>query len=685
MTIDTTECRFKLALMMQKYSDVLRILKGTSFPGSSLVAYLEKKNFPEVAMHFVTDPSIRFNLAVECGELDVAKECISKMSGKEDSDEVQQAWKTLGAAAIACGNLELAEKALTMTKQFDKLRFLLLITGQLERLHDSVGTGGASGLGGVEDTSNYMQYALLLGDAALQIKLLTRAGQFPLALSVALQHNMEDLLEDLTEKFQDSHKRWLAEQKTEEELAAENADEELAAEAAQYVDEVLQRVRAGGATPGGSSLAPPQPQCLPSNWPLLPPPETIFTRGLKKSVGAFEEEEDEEGEVGGWEEPSDEEGEGEKKEKDPWESEGGSDMGGGDGWVDDDDQIPLEPDAVGDAQGGAGAGGYVVPREGRSAAKQWVLDSPLPPDHIAAGDFDGALGLLKKQCGVHQPNPLKIPALAIATAAMAFVPSLPLVPSRVLYLNREPEAAAKEQASLLASQELPATALNLSRLQTRLQGVYKAFRTGAFAEALTQATLLLQSVCLCTVPSKDQLAELRALQTLTREYVGTLVTQLELKEVSKAEGKSKAQVKHQLELAAYCASFGLQVNAHVLLTTRQAMTHAYKAKCYGLAGIFARKLLELNPEAQDQARAKQAVNKAESEGEDPIKIDYDARNPFEVDCISWQPIYRGQEGVRCAYCCACYLPANRGKTCVLCGVGEIGRASAGMMNSFAQQ
>ena len=73
MTIDSTEYRFKMALAQQQYHEVLRIVKKTTIYGQSLVAYLQQKSFPEVAMHFVKDNHIRFNLAIECGNLIVAK------------------------------------------------------------------------------------------------------------------------------------------------------------------------------------------------------------------------------------------------------------------------------------------------------------------------------------------------------------------------------------------------------------------------------------------------------------------------------------------------------------------------------------------------------------------------------------------------------------------------------------
>lgn len=37
----------------------------------AIIGYLQKKGFPEVALQFVKDEKTRFNLAVECGNIEV--------------------------------------------------------------------------------------------------------------------------------------------------------------------------------------------------------------------------------------------------------------------------------------------------------------------------------------------------------------------------------------------------------------------------------------------------------------------------------------------------------------------------------------------------------------------------------------------------------------------------------------
>lgn len=69
--MDTTEYMFKLALMQRKFDQVLSMIRNSQLTGQSIIAYLQQKGFPEVALHFVKDERTRFNLAIECGNIEV--------------------------------------------------------------------------------------------------------------------------------------------------------------------------------------------------------------------------------------------------------------------------------------------------------------------------------------------------------------------------------------------------------------------------------------------------------------------------------------------------------------------------------------------------------------------------------------------------------------------------------------
>ena len=51
---------------------VLHMVRTAKLVGQSVIAYLQKKGYPEVALHFVQDQRTRFSLALECGNIDVS-------------------------------------------------------------------------------------------------------------------------------------------------------------------------------------------------------------------------------------------------------------------------------------------------------------------------------------------------------------------------------------------------------------------------------------------------------------------------------------------------------------------------------------------------------------------------------------------------------------------------------------
>lgn len=59
------------------------MVRNAKLVGQSIIAYLQKKGYPEVALHFVKDEKTRFSLALECGNIEVS--CFS----------VQTAWLIL--------------------------------------------------------------------------------------------------------------------------------------------------------------------------------------------------------------------------------------------------------------------------------------------------------------------------------------------------------------------------------------------------------------------------------------------------------------------------------------------------------------------------------------------------------------------------------------------------------------
>ncbi|KAB2621227.1 coatomer subunit alpha-1-like [Pyrus ussuriensis x Pyrus communis] len=62
-----------------------------------MIAYLQQKGFPEVALHFVKDERTRFNLALESGNIQVAVASATTIDEKDY-------WYRLGVEALRQGN-----------------------------------------------------------------------------------------------------------------------------------------------------------------------------------------------------------------------------------------------------------------------------------------------------------------------------------------------------------------------------------------------------------------------------------------------------------------------------------------------------------------------------------------------------------------------------------------------------
>jgi coatomer protein complex subunit alpha (xenin) len=164
ITIDPTEYRFKLALIKKNYDEVLQIIRTSNLVGQSIIGYLQKKGFPEIALHFVQDPMTRFDLAIECGNLAVAVE-------QARAIEKEDVWKRLGEQALKQGNHQMVELAYQKTKSFEKLSFLYLITGNTRKLGMMQGIAVKRG-----DITSQFQNSLYLGDVESRVNTLRNTG-----------------------------------------------------------------------------------------------------------------------------------------------------------------------------------------------------------------------------------------------------------------------------------------------------------------------------------------------------------------------------------------------------------------------------------------------------------------------------------------------------------------------------
>lgn len=157
LEVDPTEYRFKLALIKRNYEEMLQIIKTSSLVGQSIISYLQKKGYPEIALQFVQDPQTRFELAIECGNLDVAVEMAKQL-------DRPKLWTRLGTEALSHGNHQIVEMTYQKLRNFDKLSFLYLATGDEEKLARMAKIAEHRG-----DFTSWFQNALYMGDVQNRI------------------------------------------------------------------------------------------------------------------------------------------------------------------------------------------------------------------------------------------------------------------------------------------------------------------------------------------------------------------------------------------------------------------------------------------------------------------------------------------------------------------------------------
>ncbi|CAH1774502.1 unnamed protein product [Owenia fusiformis] len=632
--IDSTEFKFKLALVNRKYDEVLHMVRNAKLVGQSIIAYLQKKGYPEVALHFVKDEKTRFGLALECGNIEIALEAARALDDKI-------CWEKLGEAALLQGNHQVVELAYQRTKNFDKLSFLYLITGNLEKMRKMMKIAEIR-----KDTSGHFQNALYLGDVNERVKILKGCGQTSLAYLTAATHGMDEEAEQIKATFGE--------------------------------DEKLPEV-----DPNAVLLQPPVPITQQeSNWPLLTVTKGFFEGAMKtkKAAGASAAlaVEDEGGDEG-WGDDADlvlDEDGGFGAGGEGLDDEdlvvGGDEEGGGWDVGDDDLELPADLD-VGPSAGSEAEGYFVPPTKGTSQGQVWCNNSQLPVDHVLAGSFETAMRLLHDQIGVVDFEPYKqLFTQTYARSRTAFI-GLPSLPP----LFGTPHRNWRESG---ARGGVPAVGMKLSDLVTRLQSAYQLTTSGKFVDATERFRSILLSVTLLVVENKQEIAEAQQLLEICREYIVGLSMEAKRKELPKG---SIEEAKRQCEMAAYFTHCNLQP-VHLILTLRTALNLFFKLKNYKTAASFARRLLELGPRPEVAQQTRKILVACEKNPTDSHELKYDQHNPFDICAASYTPIYKGKPVVKCPLSGACYLPEFKGQTCRVTQVTEIGKDTIGLRISPMQ-
>lgn len=322
-------------------------------------------------------------------------------------------WEALGEAALLQGNHQIVEMAYQRTKDFERLSFLYLVTGNLEKLQKMMKIAQIR-----KDLNGQFQTALFLGDVEERIKgnhffiIKNRTRKENKRLKNELVLNFSIILFLVLKDVGQPSLAYLtaATHGYAEEAEKLKADLEARGQPIPSVE------------PNAQLLVPPPPiQQMDENWPLLTVTRGVFDAQLlggtktpavtaskaARAAAAFAVEEGDETSAGdAWGVDGDlmvdEEG---NLEIDEGEALGEGAAGEEDGWdVGDEVALPADVDV---GKGGDETDFFSVPAHGQPPSTHWANNSRLVFDHVTAGAFDSAARLLTDQLGVISLEPFR--------------------------------------------------------------------------------------------------------------------------------------------------------------------------------------------------------------------------------------------------------------------------------------
>eukprot|EP01132_Coremiostelium_polycephalum_P002219 gene2219-2736_t len=620
--IDNTEYILKLYLHQKKFAEVIKILRESRLVGKSIISYLQKKGYPEV-VHFVKDNRTRFNLALECGNLEIALQSAKLLDDKE-------CWNRLGVEALKLGNYQVVEMAYSRTGEFGNLSFLYLLSGNLTTLKQMINYESS-------DIMSRFHFSLYLGDVEERIKILQEAGLNQLAYIAAAIHGLKDKAEAIGEQILSDGKS------------------------------VLPKLPSNP-----TLLVPPTPIYLTQelNWPLLNTQRSSLEMGGDdRRLGLETNTVDVSIPSGDWgnddflgENENEKEGSGDQTNKQPDGEGWGEDLviEGGDGWG------GLDVDLKGMDKSVDRLSVFVPPQPGPSFDQIWSRNSNYAVDHVAAGSFETAMNILNQQIGAINFEPLKSIFMNLYMGSHLSLPATISVPSILAPVQRK--------------HGLPFVPYNLNHFIERLKSsAYPTMTGGRFNEALVHFVYILHSIIFSIVDTKQEFSELKDLIEICKEYI------LGIKISQKREKETNTQ--KQLELAAYFTHCKLEPSHLILSLRAAMVSAYKSKQIQLAGSFAKRIVgLNAPSDLATQAKKILAISQQQQTAPaDLININYDERNPFVICAHSFVPIYKGSQLVKCPLCLASYLPEHKGKVCNICQISEIGKDVQGLQVVITSQ
>lgn len=129
LNINTIEQNFKWYLYKKDRKQVINMQNSQKLLGQSMIRYLQQNGYPEIALYYVKDIYIRFNLAQQCGNQLIAKNCAIEQSEKNKDISKNMIWELLGKESQRQGQFDIAERCYIELKQLNSQIWQYQLTG----------------------------------------------------------------------------------------------------------------------------------------------------------------------------------------------------------------------------------------------------------------------------------------------------------------------------------------------------------------------------------------------------------------------------------------------------------------------------------------------------------------------------------------------------------------------------
>ena len=669
--IDNTEYIFKKALTEKRFGEVQKLIENGKLKGESIIAYLQKKGFPEVALNFVTDFPTKFELALECGNISDAFECAKNINTKET-------WNRFGKAALMQGNYRFVTEAYKQTLNFEKLMYLSCLIGNyntLNKLNDIAKTK--------DDKSLIFNISMLTNNVNDKITTLEKTNQLPLAYLTAISHGLIDKANEIKDKLNLNNKKELAKLRQNNEDNDDSDDDKD--------DDEVNIILPDNLPNNPSQLIPPNPifgpfeanEQMNYDWPKLEIPDSreLFHDSKNEIENNNENNNDRNNNNDNILYDTDDDNDNNKNK-----STNNAIM------IDDDDDDGswLSDDAADEKDANNNNNNnidefesksnlkdkfFMLPASGSSPSKKWSESSANISDMIASGLFDIAQGKLHRQFGIVNFKPLKTYFMNIYTSSHSYLNLMPNCSDISVGLRKNPDKK---------NEYLPHISLSIQHLNDYLKNGLELTTQGNFEEAIIQFRKILHIIPLIDIINNDELKEIKQLISTSSEYINALRCKL-LANKEKDNKNDKGQ--RFFELLCYFTHYKIQ-DGHLFGALYTAMKQGYKTGNFKTTQFICQRLLELavsgsiSSSDNSQKYIKQAqkvLQKCQQKGNDSMNLEYKANN-FNTLCgISFKPISINESYVKSPYCQTIFKKEYNAQLSPVCQLVKIGSNADGVI------